>query len=340
MSNTKISDLTALTGANAATTDVFPMVDVSDTTQGPGGSTKKMTRAEMFQNTPPIAVTGTLSASGITSVTDTTDATSTTAASLKTAGGLAVAKKMYIGDNIVVSKATDLVVSATTTGTANAATLELYSGNGTTSGRYAYGIYKSLETVPQQWSVGMIASKDYRINNITTVTAAVIINSSTNDITIAGNIVMASGKGIDFSATANGSGTTTSEVLDDYEEGTWTPTIVGASTAGAGTYTAQEGYYTKVGNLVTFNAYIAWTAHTGTGNTNFGGLPFTSKTITGLFPCTIAATNLTYGAGELTAMVQLNSTQGTLYLQTSGGGIGNVALDTAGGVWISGTYIV
>lgn len=69
MSNTKISDLTALTGANAATTDVFPMVDVSDTTQGAGGSTKKMTRAEMFQNTPPIAVTGTLSASGLATLT-------------------------------------------------------------------------------------------------------------------------------------------------------------------------------------------------------------------------------------------------------------------------------
>lgn len=56
MADTKISDLTALTGADAATTDVFPVVDVSANT------TKKMTRAEMFQNTPPIAVTGTLSA--------------------------------------------------------------------------------------------------------------------------------------------------------------------------------------------------------------------------------------------------------------------------------------
>jgi hypothetical protein len=35
-----------------------------------------------------------------------------------------------------------------------------------------------------------------------------------------GNVVLADGKGIDFSATA---GTGTSELFDDYEEGTWTP---------------------------------------------------------------------------------------------------------------------
>jgi hypothetical protein len=45
-----------------------------------------------------------------------------------------------------------------------------------------------------------------------------------------GNLVVASGQGIDFSAT---SGTGTSELFDDYEEGTWTPTIA----AGSGTFT-------------------------------------------------------------------------------------------------------
>jgi filamentous hemagglutinin family protein len=48
-------------------------------------------------------------------------------------------------------------------------------------------------------------------------------------ITANGNIVMANGKGIDFSATA---GTGTSELFNDYEEGTWTPTLVGNTSAG------------------------------------------------------------------------------------------------------------
>ena len=47
------------------------------------------------------------------------------------------------------------------------------------------------------------------------------------DVTISnGNLVMGtSGKGIDFSATSNSSGTMGSELLNDYEEGTWTPTL-------------------------------------------------------------------------------------------------------------------
>lgn len=56
------------------------------------------------------------------------------------------------------------------------------------------------------------------------------------------NIAMDSGYGIDFSATA---GTGTSELLDDYEEGTWTPTVVGYS----GGITAS-GTYVKVGTNV------------------------------------------------------------------------------------------
>lgn len=68
MADTKISDLTALTGADAATTDVFPVVDVDANT------TKKMTRAEMFLNTPPITVAGTLSATDNVTVTKSTNA--------------------------------------------------------------------------------------------------------------------------------------------------------------------------------------------------------------------------------------------------------------------------
>lgn len=58
-----------------------------------------------------------------------------------------------------------------------------------------------------------------------------------------GNVVPASGKGIDFSAT---SGTGTSELLDDYEEGTWTPTFQ----AYDGTATVNSATYVKIGELV------------------------------------------------------------------------------------------
>ena len=56
-----------------------------------------------------------------------------------------------------------------------------------------------------------------------------------------------SGKGISFSETSDASGKT-SELFDDYEEGTWTPNLVGLSNTPA--FAAQQGKYTKVGRLV------------------------------------------------------------------------------------------
>jgi len=102
-------------------------------------------------------------------------------------------------------------------------------------------------------------------------------STRTGDQTIInGNLVIGTaGKGIDFSADPAAPGMT-SELLDDYEEGTWTPVIIGTTTAGAGTYSTQTGSYTKVGRQVTVTLSLAWSAHTGTGNMKVSGLPFTS----------------------------------------------------------------
>lgn len=90
-----------------------------------------------------------------------------------------------------------------------------------------------------------------------------------------GNLIVASGQGIDFSATA---GTGTSELLADYEEGTWTPVVVGTVTAGTCTYVTQSGSYTKVGRLVYYQLELFYTTHTGVGNMQITGLPFTVAT--------------------------------------------------------------
>ena len=76
-------------------------------------------------------------------------------------------------------------------------------------------------------------------------------STRTGDQTIVdGNLVIAtSGKGIDFSATP---GTGTSELLNDYEEGTWTPVVADAQTGGNVAASATtSGTYTKIGNVVT-----------------------------------------------------------------------------------------
>ena len=77
-------------------------------------------------------------------------------------------------------------------------------------------------------------------------------------------------------------GTAAANKLDDYEEGTFTPAVVGATTAGTGTYTTQTGKYTKVGNLVFIQIYLDYNSHTGVGNLEIIGLPFTPVTQAGM----------------------------------------------------------
>ena len=70
-------------------------------------------------------------------------------------------------------------------------------------------------------------------------------------------------------------GSVSSKTLDDYEEGTWTPSLVGSTTAGTATFVSgPTGTYTKIGNKVTI--YFAWniSAHTGAGALRVNGLPF------------------------------------------------------------------
>ena len=95
------------------------------------------------------------------------------------------------------------------------------------------------------------------------------------DVTLStGNLVIGtSGKGIDFSAT---SGTGTSELLDDYEEGTWTPSLT-ASTSGTITLSlpTDSMRYTKVGRLVNISGGITVSSVSSpVGDLRLTGLPF------------------------------------------------------------------
>lgn len=102
----------------------------------------------------------------------------------------------------------------------------------------------------------------------------------TGDQTIVdGNLVIGTaGKGIDFSATP---GTGTSELLADYEEGTFTPTLVTLGNPFTSvTYNADIfGRYTKVGKVITIQLYMrtdAITLGSASSAIAIGGLPFAS----------------------------------------------------------------
>ena len=82
-----------------------------------------------------------------------------------------------------------------------------------------------------------------------------------------------SGKGIDFSATSDGAGANRSELLDDYEEGTWTATM-----PRGGSVTMSSSYYVKVGAMVYAGAYITCSGQPSEGNLwRIGGLPYAVK---------------------------------------------------------------
>jgi len=117
-------------------------------------------------------------------------------------------------------------------------------GNNATSDRYA-----QLCIVD---STGAVAQAGLKINNNGSATFGGAGNVTITD----GDLQVANGHGIDFSATANGTGSMSSEILDDYEEGTWTPTIQGLGGNAATAVNTNYATYTKIGNMVNVSCYI------------------------------------------------------------------------------------
>ena len=111
-----------------------------------------------------------------------------------------------------------------------------------------------------------------------TFTSAVGVTGNTT-ITSGNLVIGTSGNGIDFSATSDASGVTSGgEVLDDYEEGTFTPAFDFVSASPSAGATVGEGLYTKIGRLVTVHVRLVNVNSTGaTGDVTITGMPFTSK---------------------------------------------------------------
>ena len=96
--------------------------------------------------------------------------------------------------------------------------------------------------------------------------------------TSANGLAFPSGKGIDFSAqtaTSASGASNTSEILDHYEEGTWTPSFLNLDSAP--TYGHQSGTYTRIGRAVHCQFQISVDSgldNTDSSGINIGGLPF------------------------------------------------------------------
>ena len=126
--------------------------------------------------------------------------------------------------------------------------------------------------------------------------------------------------------------------LDDYEEGTFTPTIIGGTTAGTATYTQQTGQYTKIGNRVLISIRVGYNSGTGTGALNIGGLPFTTDSQGASLSNYSDSISMTAGhvmqliTGASSTIINVNS------VATGGGSDANVAYDAAGFIAANGNY--
>ena len=142
-----------------------------------------------------------------------------------------------------------------------------------------------------------------------------------------GNLSFATGHGIDFSNYGVGSGQTiTSSLLDDYEEGTFTPSV-----GGNATYNSQIGKYVKIGRSVTIKLEIHINV-IGNGSTStISGIPFASDTEA---PLALAkAQNLSAAYGDVTARIAGS----TLYYMTRQGNVTSAGTNT--GIHGNGTLI-
>jgi hypothetical protein len=155
------------------------------------------------------------------------------------------------------------------------------------------------------------------------------------DLHLAGNVVIGTaGKGIDFSAqtstTATGaSATSGGEVLDSYEEGTWTPTILAYSGTNPTVSGTLSGQYTRIGDRVTLSFEGANINISGvtSGMFVFGGAPFAIND--GKSAGHLISHAMTFARADSGGLAQLGTKIGLLTV-TNGGSWSWEGLDTFG----------
>jgi len=174
---------------------------------------------------------------------------------------------------------------------------------------------------------------DTELSFFTNNTQRVRIATAGDVQVLTGNLVIGTnGKGIDFSADTTDATNPTGELLDDYEEGTFTMTLGQKSGNAFGL-----GRYIKIGHLVHFQWYTGgtMTADEGAGNATFTGLPFTTDT-SNSFP-TFSAHHNTYCPTSSGGYILSDSTSARF---TANGATAIAAVATASNryVMLSGTY--
>ena len=153
---------------------------------------------------------------------------------------------------------------------------------------------------------------------------------------VQGNISLASSAGIDFSGNANASGMS-SELLDDYEEGTWTAQIVGSSSNPSSAVTMPSATYTKIGRLVFVQFQFSNVNTTGaSGGVRISGLPFAATTSHGTGNI-LTYVGMTFPTTSTNISPYVSGTDMSFYYSTSNQGWAEITHNATSGVYLAVT---
>jgi hypothetical protein len=149
--------------------------------------------------------------------------------------------------------------------------------------------------------------------------------SFTGDQTLStGNLIQGTAaKGFNFTANTPAAGMT-AQLLNWYEEGTWTPTLTGSSSNPTVTYDASRyGRYVRIGSLVMIECELGWNAISGgTGTPQISGIPFSHISTPGFVAAPIGLFDgWNGGAGYTNISVQLASSGSNMALVKAGSGV-------------------
>ena len=134
--------------------------------------------------------------------------------------------------------------------------------------------------------------------------------------------------------------TAAANALNDYEEGTWTPSFVAITNP---SYVKQVGYYTKVGRKVTFHMNLQWNGGTSIGQ-NIAGLPYAVANVDEYYfmSPTYNDAGITYPSGRTTFIGYPVKAQSYIQIATTGSNIAPEApgIATSGAIYITGFYYI
>jgi hypothetical protein len=225
----------------------------------------------------------------------------------------------------------------------NATGLPALSFNGAYASTTMAGIYGNGATASNLYYTAPASQNHFfSIADVTKMT----LNSDgniklSNNISVGGATPTTSGSGITFPASQSAS--SDANTLDDYEEGTFTPTLTGGFSSGPTSYAVQTGAYTKIGRVVYFFLDLDSDGATANASTIvIGGLPFTSITPAssgrgGAF----VTYQINFDTNTVDSfIVDNNTTEVVVFAPDGNGRLGNAAnININGRIVLSGFYL-